>query len=701
VENSGKTAAAATTLVFSDNDSDVGSEAIGALAPGAYQNAQFNWSGSGKAGSHTLRFTVDRDNAIKEFAEANNVLEINEEVPVLFYSLSIDPQVWTANSSVSIFSRLINNQATALPLLLHLTLTHNTSSQVVLDRNKNVSLVPFVQTVETDVFNTGIYPAGDYTLTQTASGDAITRSEELAVYIEPAKIISGSMTAVPTTVGAGIDTQVTLKLTLSNGGNVALENEALTIEVAGKESQQVVKTDSLSISLALGENKTVDRILILNLAEGVYTVTLKYLGNTVAQAEITALKGLEKEKYISRRPRVLIMNTLQLLYLSQKNYLKGILNAAGINYLDTANLIESYFHYQKGENNINVVFGNLVAPNFKKELKERVYRGEGLIYIIDNPASDAVMESMSAVKVHNLLSALQEKQVSLLPGLLGSGGAAVLKTKCKLGLEVLADDVQVIAETKIGKKPLLAYRQYGNGKVLTICLPLEFTSGGNVFAQLLLNAVALLNNQIFSLSDLTRVIPMELRIKNNTGAAKTFRVQEVIPQAATAYGFNPQPLDGEGIKWDISLAVDEEKVISYWLQLPDTVGTFDVKSEIYEGEEKIDEALLTFEVAQKVTDRVVGIMAEISAGGDAQAQLALPLLQRIAGRTGSDAVSLWLNLNDAVQATDLVAASAASEAVQWRRKLQNVMLACARMFYDKGKELSPIELAAFGTRFQE
>ncbi len=142
-------------------------------------------------------------------------------------------------------------------------------------------------------------------------------------------------------------------------------------------------------------------------------------------------------------------------------------------------------------------------------------------------------------------------------------------------------------------------------------------------------------------------------------------------------------------------------MISYWLRLPDAIGVYDIKSEIYEGGQKVDEALLSFEVGQKVADRVVGIAAEISAGSDAQAKLALPLLQRIAGRSGDDVVSLWLNLVDAVQATDLVADSDTAEASAWRQSLQNVMLACARMFFEKIKDFSPLELNAFGTRFGE
>jgi hypothetical protein len=276
-----------------------------------------------------------------------------------------------------------------------------------------------------------------------------------------------------------------------------------------------------------------------------------------------------------------------------------------------------------------------------------------------------------------------------------------LLNNCKLALEVVDADAQVVAETKNGKKPLLAYHEYGHGRVLTISVPLEFSVGGDVFAQMLLNAVNLINHEVFSPADLARVMPMELRIKNNTSADKVFRVQELIPQKATAYGFNPPLLAGEGIKWDVNLKVNEEKVISYWLQLPDAIGTFDIKSEIYDGEQKVDEALLTFEVVQKVADRVLEVITEINAAGDAQAKKALASLNRIKNRNGDDALTLLLNLDDAIQAADLVGKSSIGEAALWRQQLQNVMFVYARKLYDKMKNLGPFELTSFGKRFQE
>ena len=596
---------------------------------------------------------------------------------------------------------MINNTENSLALQLHLTLTHNASSLNVLTRDKAITLSPYTTKLETDIFNTGTYPVGDYTLRQTASSALGELSEELSVLIEASKVIGGTMTLTPATVAAGAESQVSVQLALRNNGNVALENEPLTITVTDNENQETVKSEAMTVTLALGESKTVVRDLALNLAAGVYTVSLQHLENVVAQAELTAANGLDKDKAVSSRARLLLMNLLAFQYRQQKDVIKAILNAAQVSYQDTANIIESYLHYQQGEHNINVLFGKLPAPYLQKEIRERVYRGEGLIQIVDNPANDAIMDDLGGVRARNLSMPQREKDVTVPAGLLGNGGAMVLKDKCKLALEILAGDVQVVAETKSGKKPLVTYREYGRGKVLTVCLPLEFTAGGEVFAQLLLNAVSLFNRDVFSASDLARVMPLALRIRNNTNADKVFRVQELIPQKAVGYGYTPQPLSGEGIKWDVNLQVNEEKLIGYWLQLPDAIGTFDIKSEIYDGQQKIDETLLTFEVLQKVVDRVVEVIAEINASGDTQAKKALAPLNRIKNRSGDDALTLLLNLNDAIQATDLVGRSPSDEAELWRRQLQNVMLAYGRMLYDKIKDLAPFELNAFGSHFQE
>jgi hypothetical protein len=66
-----------------------------------------------------------------------------------------------------------------------------------------------------------------------------------------------------------------------------------------------------------------------------------------------------------------------------------------------------------------------------------------------------------------------------------------------------------------------------------------------------------------------------------------------------------------------------------------------------------------------------------------------------------DALTLWLNLNDAIQAADLLGKSGIEEAILWRQQLQNVIIVHARKLYDKMKNLGPFELTSFSRYFQE
>jgi len=78
---------------------------------------------------------VDKSNAVKEFSESNNRIEITEEVPALFYSLEVEPLIYPANANITIITRLINNRETPLPLTLDLSLTNDETGNIIVQRN--------------------------------------------------------------------------------------------------------------------------------------------------------------------------------------------------------------------------------------------------------------------------------------------------------------------------------------------------------------------------------------------------------------------------------------------------------------------------------------------------------------------------------------------------------------------------------------
>ncbi|UCH93121.1 MAG: hypothetical protein JSV88_22940, partial [Candidatus Aminicenantes bacterium] len=265
VTNIGKTASETASLVFSDNGTDMETLSIPALQPDHSHEVTLNWNGTGKAGSHELAFEADNTDIVKEFSETNNSLAFTLEVPALFYSLETDPPdklSYPANTPIIIVTRLINNQETPILLTLDLSITNDETGVTIHNRIKEEQIPGFDSKTITDTFNTEIYPAGNYTLSQTLNSDTllpsatvtaggalfektapldprqklfINMSREISLFFEPTKIITGTLQVQPQQITAKTPTEVQLTMTLKNAGNIPLEDELLLIDIFNKD----------------------------------------------------------------------------------------------------------------------------------------------------------------------------------------------------------------------------------------------------------------------------------------------------------------------------------------------------------------------------------------------------------------------------------------------------------------------------------
>ncbi|MCU0286489.1 MAG: hypothetical protein MUF15_08815 [Acidobacteria bacterium] len=387
VKNSGKSTSPVTSLAFNDNDSLVETVSIPSLTPGTSHEITFNWSGSGKAGHHEFEFIIDPTNAIKEYSEGNNSLTIEEDVPFIFYNLEVEPIIWPANSDINIITRLINNQDQVTPLTLNLNITKTNTNTTIFQRNHSEELPAFGSKNMNDHFNTGVTPAGEYTLSQDVtgvSGENINLHKEIPVLIEVTKTISGSLELLPIKISAGVESEVQLMMNLKNTGNVSLEEETAVIEIVNKENQDIIKTESFVISIPLSKEITMKKMIGLNLVEGQYEVRLMFLDNQVAAAELIAAPSIKPKKAIGVHPRVLMMN-LDNKNSGDASYIINMLQGLQIQCEAAAGLGDSYFKFHKGHANINVILGHMLGRKWRDELKERVWRGEGLILFCSNP----------------------------------------------------------------------------------------------------------------------------------------------------------------------------------------------------------------------------------------------------------------------------------------------------------------------------
>jgi len=712
VTNSGKTTAAGTTLVFTDNETTVETVSIPSLQPDTSHEHTFQWSGSGKAGTHEFVFAVDTNNTVKEFSETNNQIIFSEEVPALFYSLEVEPVIYPANTNITIITRLINNRETPVQLTLDLSLTNDSTGEIVFQRNKVEELTAFGSKAITDTFNTGVYLSGEYTLSQTVTGDNADKQAELSILIETTKAMTATLQLLPLKIPSGTDTEVELTMTLNNTGNVSLEDEAVEIEVFNKDTETVVKTEEMLVSLAISEQKEEKKVLVLNLVEGNYDVRLKYLEEIIASAELVAMPPIKPDKIVGVHPRVLIMNLHPLaVNNSQVGFLTAVLQSQGIEHDLSHGILESYVKFHQGHSNVNIVLGssNMVGRMLRDELRERVWRGEGLIFICTNPMNAPDLTDWLGVTVKPISGKERETFIELLPGEFTTGGNVELLQKNRLMIFKEREDVKILGQTRQKKQAVISYRKYGSGHILVVTVPLEFKSGVEHIAQLLVNAVTGFSKDIYTLSILTRVIPVEISLKNEGGEEKTIIVKELLPYGVEGYDYDPEPgseTDEEELKWNIKVPAASTVTMSYWLKLPDRVNSYDVKTELYEGETKLEEVSLTFEVSQTVLSRLDELILELENlevnGKDARSiRKAKHRLEKIRNRSGDNLLQLLINLDDSVKAANYLGEVKQVEVSAQRLKTQDIMTIMGRAFYEKIKTWSINKLHPFLNMIKE
>ncbi|MCP5049551.1 MAG: hypothetical protein GY940_20445, partial [bacterium] len=664
VSNIGKSVSVAAALDFSDNGSTVETISLPALQPGETSEHTVTWSGSGKAGSHQLVFDADKTGTVKEYSESNNQLTIDEEVPVVFYKLEVDPVIWPANSQMTIITRLVNNQETTASLTLDLSIANDGTGETIFQRTRIEEISAFGSKSVSDPFDTGVYPAGDYTLSQSLSADNVDLSETVSVRIETTKALNATLELLPASIPSDTAIDVELTMNLENTGNVPLEDETITMDVFHKESESVVKTVGFPFTLPLTGQTVEKKIVPLNLIEGNYEVRLKYLDEIVTTADLSAAGGLEKEKGINIRPRGLIMNLYPMASHSvEEEFMSGIFSSLGHEYEIGAKSQDGFIRLHKGHSNITVILGNLTGPTPWKELKERVWSGEGLIVWRYKAFNSDLWTDILGVKTKLIPSGDRETGVQLLASELNNAGDLQLPQVSTLQLTKERDDVQIIARTTVKQYPVMTYRKYGSGHIIVVSIPMAFQSGGSEVLQLFANAVSLFSKDVYTQSDLTRVLPVRFTLTNQTAESKLFTIKELLPYGVEGYDFNPLPLDpadpdsGDEFKWNLDIPSGGTLGLSYWLTLPDQIDSHDITTEVYDGDTKQDEITLTLEVGQTVLSRIDELVVEIDsvvAAGDDAVNLgkAKDHLQSLRNR-GIDTDSLTkinANLDDAVKA---------------------------------------------------
>ncbi len=693
VVNRGKTASGASSLAFSDNGAARASVSIPALRPGESHEAVFPWSGRGRAGEHVLLFTVDPGNSVREYRENNNAVATALDVPVLFHGLEVEPPSRPANSEAPIKTVLVSNSGSALNLTLHLVVEAETGGAPLLERTLGVTLAGFERRSITDIFPTGAHPPGGYVVRQTAvSDDGSVEQEEFSrLEIETTRALSGRLDIAPDRVPAHTPTPVHLEATVKNSGNVPLENETMDIEVSHRDTGKVKLTDTWTFTLAPGEEVTLEKELLPDLPQGIYDIAVTFEAFE-SSAELVVLPSIKQEKTLGIHPRVMLTAPGGACRpgagaAAWAPWLSG----AGIDVVTVTRDITPAHLRHRGHANIHVLLGHLPAGPRLKELRARVWNGEGLVLLCKTPLAAPAWKNLLGVEVRRVPRKQRKTSVLFPPSPWGGGGTetetAELAQPHTLRLEPVAPDVSPLAYTAANNHLLMASRPYGRGHILVMAVP-PFSAGApGLPEQLVLNVIRGIASDIYSGSDLTRLLPVEVVLTNQGSEEKRITLQEVLPYGVEAHGFHPEPGETEPLRWEFSIPGGKSRVVSYWAKLPDQVGQFILKSQVSEGETSLGEVELDVEVLQTVTGRLDELLSEaallIVKGHDARhISSAVRRLEAVRNRNGDGPAEARKNLRDMVEAADALGRIRGTDVSSMRRKAITLMTIMGRRYFE-------------------
>jgi len=207
----------------------------------------------------------------------------------------------------------------------------------------------------------------------------------------------------------------------------------------------------------------------------------------------------------------------------------------------------------------------------------------------------------------------------------------------------------------------------------------------------LVNAVTGFSRDIYTTSQLTRLLPVETVIANQSNREKTVQIKQVLPPGVEGFEYKPAPPVGEEIKWEMTIPGNSASSISYWLKLPDHAKTFDVKIELYEeGTLKYTE-FFTVNVIREVFSYLNEMLVELEtlevSGKDYQfLSKAKNHLEQIRNRTGETVPDHLANLLDAVWVSYYLGEIKETDVSVPRSGAQELMVVMGRWYYEAVKQ---------------
>ncbi len=550
-------------------------------------------------GTYKARAVLTELGLEKARADASFVVLADDQAGTATSRLSLDRLRYEPNDRVTITSQAVSESAnvTLENLTLNLQVKNGNGDVLMTKVHAIAQLLPrATQTFETPYLINNAAP-GIYTVFQSlndAQGHVLhtrVQSYEVRSSGDTGAGLTGTLAAQPHVADVG--TPILLSGTLTNAGNADLTGVPVRLVVLDVDNEAVVWQTTLALDIARGATVPVQRNWpTTGVPAGRYTVALMAtIGGTerrLASDEISLNArtiSVEATQRIDASPRVLVLITCkepdikdEPCEVTRERLLNEFFTERGIEHLITFKEDEFDIAFSSGAYNVYWLVGrrDKINPVLADELREAVFRGEGLIVDGDHDTRNHVLDEVLGVKYVGKLPqpnrAVSIPASAVYPAAEFIGHDSAIKYTLSTGTSY-----GVFRDTPTW--PALLANTYGYGKSATF----SFDMVGTLFAAPTSTSIkTIIDNTVRLVTPPARTIwhaydyaPVTTTV-TNTGVAVDLDVIVNVPTGLSIERFAPDtPTAGaQSITWRVHLEPNESRDLDVALRLGNVAGTF-------------------------------------------------------------------------------------------------------------------------------
>jgi hypothetical protein len=587
VSNVGRSDAPGTSLDVRDpvSGTPIGTASVPALAAGAAATVSVPWDVLGGAGSRQVEAVADSAAVVVEYREDNNVSRVSVDVPVLLIQ-AISASSYPANADAILGATVLNltPDVTYTGLSFVGSVTRPDGSTFALPAVPFAAIVPGASVSAAAVWPVGTSLPGTYTLLSTAvdGSSAVLAQATTPFAVLPTVAVAGSVAAAPNPAPAG--GAVSLSGHIQNQGNVVAAGSAVFDVVAGDGTVVATRSTPAAVPLAGTADVSV-QVDPLDVNPGEYGVELglDVDGQThpVASAPLTVSgAGVTATMDADATQRVLVfVGGLPLDPAGNARRL-GFVNASlagsGAIVRTTSDVQEFGRLMRSGPWNTYVVVNDvpILLPLLTDELREAVFRGDGLVFVQWKAGSSPGIEPALGARINGAQSGTSHT-LHVMPAPLGPAQTLVVPgLAAKLQLQGAA-----LAGTMDPSVAVLTATGYGLGRAVTMAFDPAVDPSSPVRAaleSLFARSVAYAAPSTARLPSAGRVLPLAVRVENAASTSQSVDVTLTLPAGVRVAAADDNPTTNDPVRWDLTIPAGGASVVRFALALPDAVGSYDV-----------------------------------------------------------------------------------------------------------------------------